>query len=71
VAAPAILGAESARRTKPALLLAIALAGCAAAACTVAVDVTSDRLSQPAVHAILLGWIMLPYIFGPTAASAR
>jgi signal transduction histidine kinase len=71
VAAPAILGAESARRTKPALLLAIALAGCAAAACTVAVDVTSDRLSQPAVHAILLGWIMLPYIFGGVIAWWR
>jgi signal transduction histidine kinase len=52
-------------------LWAIALAGCAAAAGTVAIDVTSDQLSQPLVHAILLDWITLPYIFGGVVAWSR
>jgi signal transduction histidine kinase len=47
------------------------LGGLAAAACTVAVDVTSDQLSQPLVHAILLDWITLPYIFGGVVAWWR
>jgi signal transduction histidine kinase len=53
------------------VLWALALAGCAAAAITVAVDVTSDQLSQPVVHAILLDWITLPYIFGGVVAWWR
>jgi signal transduction histidine kinase len=60
-----------ARAPKPVVLWAVALAGCAAAACTVAVDVTSDQLSQPVVHAILLDWITLPYIFGGVVAWWR
>ena len=72
VAVPGFMQAADAARTpKPAVLLVIALAGCAAAAATVAVDVTSDQLSQPVVHAILLGWIMLPYIFGGVIAWWR
>jgi len=53
------------------VLWAVVLAGCAAAAGTVAVDVTSDQLSQPVVHAILLDWITLPYIFGGAVAWWR
>jgi signal transduction histidine kinase len=53
------------------LLWAVTLAGCAAAACTVAVDLTSDHLSQPVVHAILLDWAALPYIFGGVVAWWR
>jgi signal transduction histidine kinase len=61
----------TARAPKPVLLWAVVLAGCAAAACTVAVDLTSDQLSQPVVHAILLDWITLPYIFGGVVAWWR
>ena len=72
VAVPAVMpAADGARKPKPAVLLGIALAVCVAAAITVAVDVTSDQLSQPVVHAILLGWIMLPYIFGGVVAWWR
>jgi signal transduction histidine kinase len=53
------------------LLWAIVLAGCVAAACTVAVHLTSDRVSQPVVHATLLEWITLPYIFGGLVAWSR
>jgi signal transduction histidine kinase len=60
-----------ARAPKPAVLWAVAFAGCAAAACTVAVDLTSNQLSQPVVHAILLDWTMLPYIFGGVLAWWR
>ena len=47
------------------------LGGFAAAAGTVAIDVTSDQLSQPLVHAVLLDWITLPYIFGGVVAWWR
>src|SRR5688572_184697 len=60
-----------ARAPKPVVLWAVAFAGCAAAACTVAVDLTSDKLAQPVVHAILLDWTMLPYIFGGVLAWWR
>jgi signal transduction histidine kinase len=60
-----------ARAPKPVVLWAVAFAGCAAAACTVAVDLTSNQLSQPVVHAILLDWTMLPYIFGGVLAWWR
>ena len=60
-----------ARAPKPVVLWAVAFAGCAAAASTVAVDLTSDHVSQPLVHAILLDWIMLPYIFGGVVAWWR
>jgi signal transduction histidine kinase len=61
----------AARAPKPIVLWAVAFAGCAAAACTVAVDLTSNQLSQPVVHAILLDWTMLPYIFGGVLAWWR
>jgi hypothetical protein len=59
-----VQGADTgdAREPKPAVLWAIALAGCAAAACTFAIALTSDDLAQPVVHAILLDWITLPII---------
>jgi signal transduction histidine kinase len=60
-----------ARAPKPVVLWVVAFAGCAAAACTVAVDLTSDQLSQQVVHAILLDWTMLPYIFGGVLAWWR
>jgi signal transduction histidine kinase len=62
---------DAARAPRLILLWAVALAGCAAAACTVAVGLTSDHLSQPVVHAILLDGIMLPYIFSGVVAWWR
>jgi signal transduction histidine kinase len=57
-------GIDSARRPKPYLLLAIALAGCAAAAFTVVSALESDYLTEPAVRATFAVWVILPYIFG-------
>jgi signal transduction histidine kinase len=59
------------RAPKPAVLWAIGLAGCAAAACTFAIALTSDDLAQPVVHAILLDWITLPYILSGAIAWWR
>jgi signal transduction histidine kinase len=59
------------RAPSPVLLWAVVSAGCAAAATTVAVDLTSDQLSQPVVHTILLNWITLPYVFGGVIAWWR
>jgi signal transduction histidine kinase len=53
------------------VLWAIGLAGCAAAACTFAIALTSDDLAQPVVHAILLDWITLPYILSGAIAWWR
>jgi hypothetical protein len=44
------------------VLSAIGLAGCAAAACTVALAFTNDRLTQPGLNAAFAVWVMLPYI---------
>jgi signal transduction histidine kinase len=62
----AVQGAEidSARPPKPYLVLAIALAGCAAAAFTVASALESDYLTEPGVRAAFAVWVILPYIFG-------
>ena len=56
---------------KPAVLWAVGLAGCVAAACTFAIALTSDVLAQPAVHAVLLNWITLPYILSGAVAWWR
>jgi signal transduction histidine kinase len=56
---------------RPALLWAIGLSGCAAAACTFAIALTSADLAQPVVHAILLDWITLPYILSGVVAWWR
>jgi signal transduction histidine kinase len=68
-----VRGAEidSARPPKPYLLLAIALAGCAAAAFTVVSALESDYLTEPGVRAAFAVWVILPYIFGGLIAWWR
>jgi signal transduction histidine kinase len=60
-----------ARPPKPYLLLAIALAGCAAAAFTVVSALESDYLTEPGVRAAFAVWVILPYIFGGLIAWWR
>src|SRR6266536_794350 len=69
----AVQGAEIdfARPPKPYLLLAIALAGCAAAAFTVVSALESDYLTEPGVRAAFAVWVILPYIFGGLIAWWR
>ena len=55
---------DFARPPKPYLLLAIALAGCAAAAFTVVSALESDYLTEPGLRAAFAVWVILPYIFG-------
>jgi signal transduction histidine kinase len=59
------------RAPKPTVLWAISLAGCAAAACTFVISLTSDDLVQPVVRALLLDWITLPYILSGVVAWWR
>jgi signal transduction histidine kinase len=56
---------------RPAVLCAIALAGAAAAATSVALVLTSDHVSEPGVRAALTVWVILPYIFAGVAAWWR
>src|SRR6266540_813096 len=69
----AVQGAEIdfARPPKPYLLLAIALAGCAAAAFTVVSALESDYLTEPGVRAAFAVWVILPYMFGGLIAWWR
>jgi hypothetical protein len=60
-----------ARAPTPALLGSLVVGGCAATAWAVAIDLSSDHVSQPTVHAILLGWITLPYILSGVVAWSR
>jgi hypothetical protein len=53
------------------MLWAIALAGCAAAAASVARALTSDHVPEPGLQAALLDWITLPYILGGLIAWSR
>jgi hypothetical protein len=54
--------AGPARAPRPSTLWAIAAAGCAAIAISVAFALSSDHLSEPGVHAALLNWITLTYV---------
>ena len=68
-----VQGAEIdvARSPRPYLLLAIALAGCAAAAFTVVSALESDYLTEPGIRAAFAVWVILPYIFGGLIAWWR
>jgi signal transduction histidine kinase len=56
---------------KPALLWALAIAGCVAAAASVALALTSDHVPEPVLQAALLDWVTLPYILGGLIAWWR
>jgi hypothetical protein len=57
--------------TRPSLLCAIALAGCAAAAATVVLGQRSDHVSEPGLQAALISWITVPYILTGVVAWWR
>jgi glucan phosphoethanolaminetransferase (alkaline phosphatase superfamily) len=63
--------AGPARAPRPSTLWAIAAAGCAAIAISVAFALSSDHLSEPGVHAALLNWITLTYVFAGLVAWWR
>jgi signal transduction histidine kinase len=56
---------------KPAVLWAIALAGCLGAACSVGLALNSDGVPEPGLQAALIDWITLPYIFAGLLAWWR
>ena len=71
-APPRNVGEYARREPAPAVLWALAAAGCAAAGATVALALTSDHVPQPAgLQAALLDWITLPYILGGLVAWWR
>jgi signal transduction histidine kinase len=56
---------------RAAFLWAIALAGCAAAAATVALALSSESLPEPGLQAALTDWITLPFVFAGLIAWSR
>ena len=56
---------------KLSLLWAIALAGCAAAAGSVALALTSDHVAEPGLQAALMDWMALPYVLAGVIAWWR
>ena len=56
---------------KLSLLWAIALAGCAAAAGSVALALTSDHVAEPGLQAALMDWMALPYVIAGVIAWWR
>jgi len=74
VAAPALLqgvDTDVVRGPKPAVLIAIALVGCAATAATLVGALTNDEVREPAVRAALASWITLPSILAGLVAWWR
>ena len=60
-------------RSPPSLVLlwAVAVAGFAAAAGTVALALPNDQVNQPGLQAALIDWITLPYILAGLVAWWR
>jgi signal transduction histidine kinase len=59
------------RAPKPLVLWSLALAGCAAAACSFALALASDHVNEPGLQAALMDWITLPYILAGVIAWWR
>jgi signal transduction histidine kinase len=57
--------------SNPFLLWALVVLGCAAAACSVALALTSDHVNEPGLQAGLINWITLPYIISGVVACWR
>jgi hypothetical protein len=53
------------------MLWAIAVAGCAAAAGSVALALTSDHVAEPGLQAALMDWMALPYVIAGVIAWRR
>ena len=64
-------GAGAGRAPQYFVLWTIALAGCAAAACSVWLAFASDHVAEPGLQAALIDWITLPYILGGLVAWWR
>jgi hypothetical protein len=60
-----------ARAPRLSVLWVIALAGCAAPACSFALALGNDELAEPGLRAALTAWITLPFIFGGLVAWWR
>ena len=56
---------------KPLVLVAIALAGCAAAGFAVVLALTSDHVREPEVQAALIVWVILAYVLAGVIAWWR
>jgi signal transduction histidine kinase len=70
-APPWSAGPGVARAPESPVLWAVALAGCAAAAVSVELALTSDHVPEPGLQAALLDWITLPYILAGLVAWWR
>ena len=62
---------DAVRAPRPAVLWTVALAGCTAAAASVALALTSDHLREPGVHAALQDWVTLSFILAGLIAWSR
>jgi signal transduction histidine kinase len=62
---------DGARAPKPAVLRAIAAAGCVAVGASVAFALTSDHLSEPGLHAALMNWVTLNFVLAGVVAWWR
>jgi signal transduction histidine kinase len=61
----------SVRAPRPAVLWAIALAGCIATGSLFALALSSDHVNEPGLQAALTAWITLPYILAGVIAWQR
>jgi signal transduction histidine kinase len=64
-------GARRIAAPRASVLVAVAIAGLAAAACTLLLALTSDHLREPGVHGSLMVWGSLPYIVAGVIAWWR
>jgi signal transduction histidine kinase len=72
VAGPAQgLEATAVRPPRPAVLWAIALAGCAASASSIVLALTTDHVNEPGVQAALMVWVVLGYVLAGVIAWWR
>ncbi|HMI68475.1 MAG TPA: hypothetical protein VK510_00685, partial [Solirubrobacteraceae bacterium] len=61
----------SVRAPRPAVLWAIALAGCVATGTLFVLALSSDHVNEPGLQAALTAWITLPYILAGVIAWQR
>jgi signal transduction histidine kinase len=71
MAVPVAHRASLTRAPSPALLWALALLACAAAAAVVLMAHAAERVNEPGLQAALIGWILVPYVFAGLIAWWR
>jgi signal transduction histidine kinase len=62
---------EAARRPVPAVVIALGVAACAAAAITMTIALSSEERGSAAIHGSLMAWITLTYVFAGLVAWTR